>query len=89
MHLTMVISLMLPNNSFSISSQVSNKSLTVERSKSLFDPSFPTYVNTVIICAVLLGIMLLVGAKFELVKKMGWIKLRRKGELNNASFELD
>ncbi|XP_074628437.1 uncharacterized protein LOC141886246 isoform X3 [Acropora palmata] len=72
------ISRILQNNVDTI--EVSNKSLTVERSKSLFDPSFPTYVNTVIICAVLLGIMLLVGAKFELVKKMGWIKLRRKGK---------
>ncbi|XP_068688561.1 uncharacterized protein [Montipora foliosa] len=58
--------------------EVTPQSLSVERSKSLFDPNFPTYVKTMIMCGVLLAVMLLVGAKFEFVKKMGWIKLKRK-----------
>lgn len=53
--------------------------MAVERSSSLFDPHFPTYVKSVIVCGVLLVVMLLVGAKFEFAKRMGWIKFRRKG----------
>ena len=53
--------------------------MSVERSSSLFDPRFPTYVRALIVCGVILGVMLLVGAKFEFAKKMGWVKFRRKG----------
>lgn len=51
----------------------------MERSGSLFDPQFPTYVRSMIVCGVLLCVLWLVGAKFEFAKKMGWIKFRRKG----------
>ena len=59
--------------------QVTPKSRSVERSSSLFDPRFPTYIRAVIVCGVLLVVLLLVGAKFEFAKKMGWIKFRKKG----------
>ena len=52
----------------------------MERSGSLFDPEFPTYVRAVIVFGVLLCVLWLVGAKFEFAKKMGWIKFRRKGQ---------
>lgn len=51
----------------------------MERSGSLFDPQFPTYVRSMIVCGVLLCVLWLVGAKFEFAKKMGWIKFRIKG----------
>ena len=63
----------------SFSLQITPKSMSVERSGSLFDPQFPTYVRAVIVCGVLLCVLWLVGAKFEFAKKMGWIKFRRKG----------
>ena len=53
--------------------------MSVERSSSLFDPRFPTYVRALIVCGVILGVMWLVGAKFEFAKKMGWVKFRKKG----------
>lgn len=59
--------------------QITPKSMSVERSGSLFDPQFPTYVRAMIVCGVLLCVLWLVGAKFEFAKKMGWIKFRRKG----------
>jgi len=58
--------------------EVTPKSRSVERSSSLFDPRFPTYIRSVIVCGVLLVVLLLVGAKFEFAKKMGWIKFRKK-----------
>ena len=55
--------------------------MSVERSSSLFDPEFPTYINSLIICGVLLVVLWLVGAKFEFAKRMGWIKFKGKGLL--------
>lgn len=71
------ISKIVKNNVQAI--EITPKSMSVERSSSLFDPRFPTYVRALIVCGVILGVMWLVGAKFEFAKKMGWVKFRKKG----------
>lgn len=53
--------------------QESGRKLTVQRAQGLFDPKFPTYLKTVIICASLLVLVFLVGCKFECAKKLGLI----------------
>ena len=77
--LSQVCEFMHTLNFVSFLPKITPKSMSVERSSSLFDPRFPTYVRALIVCGVILGVMWLVGAKFEFAKKMGWVKFRKKG----------
>ncbi|XP_048579836.1 uncharacterized protein LOC116619170 isoform X2 [Nematostella vectensis] len=58
--------------------EVSTESLSVDRSKGLFDPNFPTYTKTMIVFSVILILILVIGAKFECAKKIGWISFNKK-----------
>lgn len=51
----------------------------VEWLGSFFDLEFLIYVCVMIVCGVFFCVLWFVGVKFEFVKKMGWIKFKRKG----------